>query len=164
MNIEKQYQSFKPIINMDTEILILGSLPSKKSLELGQYYGHPRNRFWKILASLKDAEVPGTYKEKVMFLHKFHIGVWDVIQTALRKGSLDTNIRREMPNDIYGVLNKFRAIRVIGFNGKKAEKIFYKYFDEYPNIKYLYLPSSSPANMSISYKEICAKWLEMFEC
>ena len=106
MNIEQKYESFKPLINKDTEILILGSLPSVKSLEFKEYYGHPRNRIWKILAYLINSEIPDTYQNKKQFLHDNRIGLWDVIKNAKREGSLDSNIKNETPNEINKILEK----------------------------------------------------------
>jgi len=155
-------KSFSPIIYNDTKILILGSLPGKKSLELKQYYGHARNRIWKILSHLTGSDIPIAYQQKVELLNKNKIGLWDVAHSARREGSLDSNIKDESPNDIEKLLDNYSSIKVIGFNGKKSEKIFYKYFNEKPNIKYLYLPSTSPANMAISFEDICNRWSELF--
>ena len=155
-------KSFLPIIDKETKILILGSLPGKKSLELREYYGHPRNRLWKILAHITNNEIPQNYERKKEFLFKYNIGLWDVAHSAYREGSLDSNLKDENPNDIKDFLESYEAIKVIGFNGKKSEKMFYKYFNEKPNIKYLYLPSSSPANMAISFEDICNIWSELF--
>ena len=82
--------------------------------------------------------------------------------SAHREGSLDSNIKDESPNDIERLLDNYSSIKVIGFNGKKSEKIFYKYFNEKPNIKYLYLPSTSPANMAINFEDICNRWSDLF--
>ena len=155
-------KSFSPIIYSGTKILILGSLPGKKSLELKQYYGHARNRIWKILSHLTGSDIPIAYQQKVELLNKNKIGLWDVAHSARREGSLDSNIKDESPNDIEKLLDNYSSIKVIGFNGKKSEKIFYKYFNEKPNIKYLYLPSTSPANMAISFEDICNRWSELF--
>jgi len=155
-------ESFSPIIYSNTKILILGSLPGKKSLELGQYYGHARNRIWKILSYLIGSDIPITYQQKKELLHINKIGLWDVARSARREGSLDSNIKDESPNDIEKLLDNYSSIKVIGFNGKKSEKMFYKYFNEKPDIKYLYLPSTSPANMAISFEDICNRWSELF--
>jgi len=155
-------KSFSPIIYSDTKILIFGSLPGKKSLELQQYYGHARNRIWKILSHLTGSDIPVTYQQKKELLYKNKIGLWDVAHSAHREGSLDSNIKDETPNDIEGLINNYGSIKVIGFNGKKSEKMFYKYFTEKPEIKYVPLPSTSPANMVISFEDICARWSQLF--
>ena len=155
-------KSFSPIIYSDTKILILGSLPGKKSLELKQYYGHARNRIWKILSHLTGSDIPVTYQQKKELLYKNKIGLWDVAHSAHREGSLDSNIKDERPNDIEGLIKNYDSIKVIGFNGKKSEKMFYKYFTENLEIKYVPLPSTSPANMAISFEDICARWSQLF--
>jgi len=155
-------KSFSPIIYSDTKILIFGSLPGKKSLELQQYYGHARNRIWKILSHLTGSDVPVTYQQKKELLYKNKIGLWDVAHSAHREGSLDSNIKDESPNDIESLLDNYSSIKVIGFNGKKSEKMFYKYFTEKTDIKYVPLPSTSPANMVISFEDICARWSQLF--
>ena len=155
-------KSFLPIIDKETKILILGSLPGKKSLELREYYGHPRNRLWKILAHLTGNEIPQNYNRKKEFLFKNNIGLWDVAHSAYREGSLDSNIKKENPNDIEDLLESYETIKVIGFNGKKSEKMFFKYFTEKLGIKYVPLPSTSPANMAINFEEMCSRWSELF--
>jgi len=155
-------KSFSPIIYSDTKILIFGSLPGKKSLEIQQYYGHARNRIWKILSHLTGSDVPVTYQQKKELLYKNKIGLWDVAHSAHREGSLDSNIKDESPNDIESLLDNYSSIKVIGFNGKKSEKMFYKYFTEKTDIKYVPLPSTSPANMVISFEDICARWSQLF--
>ena len=155
-------ESFPPVIYSNTKILILGSLPGKKSLDLKQYYGHDRNRIWKILSYLTNNDIPIAYQQKVELLHKNKIGLWDVAHSARREGSLDSNIKDESPNDIEKLLDNYSSIRVIGFNGKKSEKMFYKYFTEKLGIKYVPLPSTSPANMAINFEEMCSRWSELF--
>ena len=161
-NIEQITRSFDPIVYSNTKILVLGSLPGKKSLELREYYGHPRNRLWKILAHVTGNEIPKNYERKKEFLFKNNIGLWDLAHSAYRQGSLDSNIKKENPNDIEDLLESYETIRVIGFNGKKSEKMFYKYFTEKLGIKYVPLPSTSPANMAINFEEMCSRWSELF--
>ena len=155
--------SFSPLVHRDVEILILGSLPGKKSLELKEYYGHPRNRMWKILCAITNCDIPTDYGSKKIFLQKNKIGLWDVALSAERKGSLDSNIKKEIPNDLDSLLLEFPSIKVIGFNGKKSESMYKKFFELNKSIKYVSLPSSSPANMAISFEDICLKWIELFK-
>lgn len=154
--------SFPPISNESTSILILGSLPGDKSLELGEYYGHPRNRFWKILSSITKKELPVTYYEKKEFLLISGIGVWDVAYKATRNGSLDSAMKDEEPNDLDAFIVNHKNLRVIGFNGKKAELLFNKFFKRKSGLKYVSLPSSSPANAGINYEDICTSWKQLF--
>ena len=161
-NIDQITRSFDPIVYSNTKILVFGSLPGKKSLELREYYGHPRNRLWKILAHLTGNEIPQNYDCKKEFLFKNNIGLWDVAHSAYREGSLDSNIKKENPNGIEDLLESYETIKVIGFNGKKSEKMFFKYFTEKLGIKYVPLPSTSPANMAINFEEMCSRWSELF--
>lgn len=154
--------SFDPISNADTTILILGSLPGDKSLELQEYYGHPRNKFWKIIAHITGAPLPLIYTEKKELLLKSRIGLWDVAHTASRKGSLDTAILNEMANSLDEFIAAHKNLKVIGFNGMKAEKLFDKYFKRQPGIRYVLLPSSSPANAGTSLEKACEVWSALF--
>src|SRR5690606_7265899 len=131
--------SFLPIANKDTEILILGTMPGEKSLLLKEYYAHPRNKFWTILSSITKEPLPSTYKEKESFLLKNKLGIWDVAHSANRKGSLDSAIQNEVPNDIPGFIESHPNLKVIAFNGAKAESLFDKYFERLGNITYVSL-------------------------
>lgn len=153
--------SFAPISDKSTEILILGSLPGEKSLSTHEYYAHPQNKFWRIIAAITKNQIPVTYSDKKSLLAANKIGVWDVVKQARRSGSLDTNIIDEIPNKIDKFILKQTNLKTIGFNGTKAAKLFDKYFLRQKFIKYINLPSSSPANARISFDEICEKWSEL---
>ena len=153
--------SFDPISNIETTILILGTMPGDKSLELGEYYGHPRNRFWKIISTITGNELPLTYEDKISLLLKNKIGIWDVAHKAIRKGSLDSAIEDEEPNNLESFISKHKHLKVIGFNGTKSEALFDKYFDRNSDIKYISLPSSSPANNGVDFDNICKLWRQI---
>jgi hypoxanthine-DNA glycosylase len=153
--------SFEPISNPNTTILILGTMPGDKSLELGEYYGHSRNRFWKIISTITNNEVPITYFEKKNLLFKTNIGIWDVAKRANRNGSLDNAIENVEPNDIDDFVIKHKNLKVIGFNGAKSEELFNKYFKKRPGIKYISLPSTSPANTKFDFNSICISWKQI---
>lgn len=150
--------SFAPIADVETQILILGSLPGDKSLEFQQYYAHPRNRFWTVIATLTESNFPTNYQEKLNLLHQNKIGVWDVVHTAKRVGSLDTNILEEIPNDLESFILSHQNLKIIGFNGAKAQKLFDKYFTRKADLKYIALPSTSPANASFTIESLCEHW------
>ncbi len=150
--------SFTPISDSSTTILILGSLPGDKSLELAEYYGHPKNRFWKIISAITDNEIPITYSEKKLLLLNNKIGVWDVVHKANRKGSLDSAIEDVEPNDLNSFIASHRNLKVIGFNGQKAEALFIKFFKINTALKYISLPSSSPANAGITFENLSKVW------
>lgn len=153
--------SFDPISSADTAILILGTMPGDESLELGEYYGHSRNRFWKIIATITNNDLPLTYSDKKELLLKSKIGIWDVAHKANRKGSLDSAIEDEEPNDLEDFIEKHKNLKIIGFNGTKSETLYDKYFNREVGIKYISLPSTSPANTSINFENICKKWQQI---
>ena len=149
-------EGFPPIIGERPQVLILGSMPSVKSLEYGQYYGHPRNHFWVIVFGLLEESVPQEYEQRVQALQRSGIAVWDAIGSCRRAGSLDQSIRDERPNDVVALLRRFPSIKLIVFNGRKAEQMFYRgvknlYGDDaherVPELntrEFMRLPSSSP--------------------
>jgi hypoxanthine-DNA glycosylase len=154
--------SFAPLADDDTEILILGSMPGDRSLELGEYYGHPQNRFWRVISMLTTAELPISYADKKALLRRSRIGLWDVAHKANRKGSLDSAIRDEEPNDIATFISAHKQLRIIGFNGKFPEKLHDKYWSRHPDIEYISLPSTSPANAAFSVDLLCGSWQKIF--
>ena len=155
--------SFEPISNSETTVLILGTAPGDKSIELGEYYGHPRNRFWKIIATLTENDLPVTYNDKKSLLKDEGIGIWDVAHSVIRKGSLDNAIKSEEPNDLDNFIKEHTKLKIIGFNGQKSEKLFDKYFDRKENLTYVSLPSTSPANTGFNFDEICEEWRKIIE-
>ena len=155
--------SFDPISNLDAFVLILSTMPGNKSLELNEYYGHSRNKFWKIISTIANNDFPVTYPDKKTLLHKMKIGIWDVAHKANRKGSLDNAIQDEEPNDLNGFISKHKNLKIIGFNGKKAEALFDKYFTRQTGIKYISLPSTSPANTGMDFDNICQIWRQILK-
>lgn len=153
--------SFPPISNPNVTILILGSMPGDKSLELQEYYGHPRNRFWTIISSIIKSNLLISYPDKIALLHQSNIALWDVVQQANRKGSLDTAIKNELPNDLEAFIQNHQQLKIIAFNGRKAEALFDKYFERKAEIKYISLPSTSPANAGISWDNILKAWIQI---
>ncbi len=155
-------KSFAPIVWDNTEILILGTMPGDCSLELGEYYAHSRNRFWKIIAAITDDEVPTTYVEKKSLLRRCKIGLWDVAKAADRKGSLDADIFDAVPNDLDEFLRTYKNIKVVAFNGSKAMELFAINFQRQDKHRHVALRSSSPANTTINFEQICNDWRRIF--
>ncbi len=151
-------KSFDPISDQSTEILILGTMPGDKSIELNEYYAYLRNRFWRIISAITNNDLPQNYSDKKRLLLNTKIGIWDVAYRAVRRGSLDSAIKSEEPNDLNDFIENHKSLKVIGFNGKKSEILFDKYFDRKSTIKYFSLPSSSPANTGIDFDHICNSW------
>ena len=151
------YHTFGPVYDRNSEILILGSLPSVKSREQGFYYGHPQNRFWKVLAAVLDCRVPTTIEEKKEMLLKHHIALWDVIDNCDIIGSGDSSIRNVIPTDI-PMLLKETKVNHIYINGKTAGNYYRKLIQPAAGIEAVVLPSTSPANAVWSLDMLAEAW------
>ncbi|WP_100011329.1 DNA-deoxyinosine glycosylase [Lentibacillus sediminis] len=138
--------SFPPVLPERPRVLILGSMPGGVSLEKQQYYGNPRNHFWKILFNLFHSEKIEGYEGRLEFLKQKGIALWDSIGSCYREGSLDANIQAEEPNDIAGLLSQHPTIRLIACNGTKSYQTFRKNFPEIirGETEVLKMPSTSP--------------------
>ena len=146
-----------PVFDKTSEVLILGSFPSVKSREEGFFYGHPQNRFWRVIASIFNEKVPATVEEKKAFLLRNHIALWDVISSCDIEGSSDATIRNVTANDINIILSN-ADIRTIYVNGKTAYKYYQKYTQPVINREALCLPSTSPANAAWSMERLIEAW------
>lgn len=156
-----QYQtlphSFTPVFDENSRVLILGTFPSVKSREDNFYYGHPQNRFWKILAGLTGCPIPQTVEEKRTFLLEQHIAVWDVIARCDIAGSSDSSIKNVVPADLSVILSK-APIRQIYANGGKAYELYQKYTYPMTGRGIVRLPSSSPANAAWQMDRLLEAW------
>lgn len=121
-------KSFAPIVDEHSRILILGSMPGIKSLEQQEYYAHPQNRFWRLLALLLQEDVPQDYSAKQALLHKHHLALWDTLGYCERVGSLDSNIKNEAPNAVAELAGELPHLQAVVCNGGKAAAAFKKYF------------------------------------
>ena len=148
---------FPPLYDAQSRILILGSFPSVRSREVSFFYGHPQNRFWRVLARLLDCPVPQTIDEKSALLHARHIALWDVIASCNIEGSSDSSIRGALANDLSPILTA-ADIRQIFVNGKTAEKYYRKYTEAATGRAAVCLPSTSPANAAWSMERLIAAW------
>lgn len=146
-----------PVYNHESQILILGSFPSVKSRENQFFYGHPQNRFWKVLAQIFEDELPQTIAEKTEFLLKHQVAVWDVIASCEIEGSSDSSIRNVVANDLGNLLDT-ADIKEIYVNGKKAEQLYRKYIEPKTGRTAICLPSTSPANAAWSVKRLVEAW------
>jgi double-stranded uracil-DNA glycosylase len=144
-------RSFPPIVDAASRILILGSLPGDESLRQQQYYAHPRNQFWRILAELYHAPFPATYADRKALVLQKQLALWDVVQHGERQGSLDQAIRNAIPNDFQWLFATYPNLRAIAFNGRKAHDLFARLvvkqqaLDGLDRIPRLLMPSTSPA-------------------
>ncbi|MCL1631427.1 DNA-deoxyinosine glycosylase [Sporolactobacillus sp. CPB3-1] len=138
--------SMPKVIGSNARVLILGSMPGQESLAKQQYYANPRNQFWRIIYALFDQPTDPAYDQKIEFLKKHRIALWDSVHCCTRKGSLDSAIRDERANDIPGLLAAYPSIRAIAFNGSKAFAVFQRYFKSSvpPNVALIKMPSTSP--------------------
>lgn len=157
-------KSFKPSIDNNSKILILGSMPGIKSLEEQQYYAHPQNRFWKVMGNIcnepKLSELD--YDTKLKILLNSNITLWGTIKSCKREGSLDSDIQNEKPNDIKGLLKKYPNIKTICLNGNKSYSAFKKYFpDLLEKYTCLKMPSTSPANARYSLDILMWEWTKI---
>ncbi len=152
-----------PIYDKDSKILILGSFPSQKSREQMFFYGHPQNRFWKVLALVFECKVPESIDEKKQFLLLNNVALWDVIASCDIIGSSDSSIKNAVANDLNEMLS-FADIRCIFVNGKTAEKYYNKYIKEKIGREAVCLPSTSPANASWSMEKLVSAWSIIKNC
>ena len=146
-----------PVYDRDSKILILGSFPSVKSREAMFFYGHPRNRYWKVLAAVFGETVPETVPDKKAFLLRNHIAAWDVIASCDIIGSSDSSIKNVTANDLTTILET-ADIKEIFVNGKTSEKMYKKYTEPVIKRPCICLPSTSPANAAWNLERLIDAW------
>ena len=154
---EQLVHPFPPTWDEHSEILILGSFPSVKSREMAFFYGHPQNRFWRLVAALYEDAAPQTVEERRAFLLRHHIALWDVIASCSIVGSSDSSIRDTVPNDIRPILVG-APIRGIFTNGQTAFRLYQKYLLPEIGREAVCLPSTSPANAAWSFDRLTEAW------
>ena len=155
--------SFEPIEDRNAEVLILGSMPGTRSLTAGEYYAHPHNVFWRILCELLHFDAASSYEARVRALKSARIALWDVLHSCVRAGSLDAMIENDTQtaNDFRRFFGGHRKIRRVFFNGAKAEACYRRHVlrEIGPGtISYSRLPSTSPANASMSFAHKLRAW------
>jgi TDG/mug DNA glycosylase family protein len=151
-------RSFPPIVDRRSRVLVLGSLPGEESLRRSEYYAHPRNLFWPIVAALFDAPPPERYADRLALAARHRIALWDVVGIGERHASSDATIRLHQPNAIDRLLDEHPTIRGLAFNGGTALRLFDRHFTRRPGIGYLALPSTSPAHARLNFAEKLARW------
>ena len=149
--------TFPPEFDENSEILILGSFPSVKSREANFYYGHPKNRFWPLIADIFGEDMPSSVEEKKALLQRNRIALWDVIAKCEIIGSSDSSIRNVEPNDINLILNSSK-VGSIYTNGRKAYDLYNRYCLEKTEREAVLLPSTSPANAAFTYEKLREAW------
>ncbi len=152
---------FPPVARNDAEVLILGSLPSRRSLQAHEYYAHPRNAFWNIMQALTGAS--GSYAARCAALVANRIALWDVLAESVRPGSLDADIALDTAraNDFNGFFSQHRQICRVYFNGRKAEQMFRRFVlldNAVAPLAFATLPSTSPAHAAMPFEEKLRRW------
>lgn len=148
---------FPPLYDENSLVLILGSLPSVKSREQRFFYGHPQNRFWKVISGVLGVDCPVTIDEKKLMLHSHHIALWDTIYSCDIVGSSDSSIRNVTPTDLSDIVNNSKVAKVV-CNGKTSGRYYSKYQQKILGIESVILPSTSPANAAFSVGELIRLW------
>ena len=151
---------FEPVFDENSKVLILGTFPSVKSRENQFYYGHPQNRFWKVIAGLTESEVPQTIEEKKKLLLEHGIAIWDVIESCDIIGSSDSSIKNVVPADIERVVANSKTQNIYA-NGGTAKKLYEKYSQKRTGREIIGLPSTSPANAAYSLERLLECWQEV---
>lgn len=152
--------SFSAVADARTRVLVLGSLPGDASLRAAQYYAHPQNQFWRLMEAVIERPLAGRpYEERLEILREARVGLWDVIRSARRTGSLDTAIRDHMPNSLAGFAATLPDLRAIAFNGGKASEIGRRALAGADGgLALISLPSSSPAHATLSFERKLEAW------
>ena len=151
-------QAFSPVVDAQTRLLILGSLPGDASLKAGQYYGHPQNAFWRLIGGVIGQDLPALpYDDRLAALKAAGVGLWDVVASADRPGSLDAAIRRPEAADLRGLVQSLPDLKAVAFNGGTAAKLGRAVLAGAPGPVLIDLPSSSPAHAR-PFAEKAAAW------
>ena len=154
MNIK---HPFPPLFDKDSRTLILGSFPSVKSREAMFFYGHPQNRFWKLIAALYGEEVPQSIDEKKSLILNHNLALWDSIQSCTITGSSDSSVKDVVPNDLSLIIDNSKVDRIF-CNGALSHKMYMKFIFPKTNINATKLPSTSPANAAFSLDRLVKEW------
>ena len=155
-------QGLRPQVAPDTRLLILGSFPGVASLQAQQYYGHPRNQFWRLLgAALALPLAQADYAARLQLLREHRVGLWDVITATQRRGSLDSQIRDPQGSDLAGLLERLPDVHTIAFNGGTAARLGLRQLGaEAARLRIFSLPSSSPA-YTLPFADKRLAWLKI---
>lgn len=154
---ERIYHTIAPHYDKSSRILILGSFPSPKSRELGFYYGHPQNRFWRVISAVLGEPLPSDTDTKKQLLTKHHIALWDALASCIIHGADDASIKSEIPNDLTEILNNCN-IRAIFATGGVATTLYKKHCLPVTQRDIITLPSTSPANCRCSIDQLVQKY------
>lgn len=160
--MEKICHPFGPVYDEHSRVLLLGTLPSPKSREQGFYYGHPRNRFWPVLAAVFGEETPTTPGSRREFALRHGVALWDVVSECEIEGAADSSIRNPVPNDV-GALLKKAPIAAVFTNGAAAARLYKKFIEPKAGVGAVPLPSTSPANARWSLGALKKEYAKILE-
>lgn len=160
MNSDKVTHEFPPVFDGNSKVLILGTIPSPKSRELGFYYMHPQNRFWKMLCAVLNENVPDSIKERRAMCLRRGIALWDVLESCEIRGAEDSSISNAVPNDLRRIIGS-SPIKRIFTTGKKAHALYKRFFPDLAED--ICLPSTSPANRTITEAEMLEQYRQIAE-
>ena len=146
-----------PVFDENSRILILGSFPSVKSREAAFFYGHPRNRFWKVVSAVLGVDCPVSVEDKKRMLLSHRIALWDVIASCRIEGSSDSSIRDVVPTDLRAILNT-AGIRAVFCNGQTAFRLYERYQQTQTGLCAIALASTSPANAAYGVDRLVENW------
>ena len=153
--------SFAPVVDAGTRLLICGSLPGERSLRAGRYYAHPQNQFWRLLDEVLGEPVAAlAYEDRLALLRRRGVGLWDVVASARREGSLDQALRAVAANPLADLAASLPALRGVGFNGATAARIGRRSLAGVPGLTLVDLPSSSPAH-TLPFAAKARRWVEL---
>lgn len=155
--MERINHNIEPLYDRNSRILILGSFPSVKSREMRFFYGHPQNRFWRVIAALTDYPVPHAIEDKKKMLHENHIALWDTIASCEIEGSSDSSIKGVVPNNL-NIILETAPIQAVYCNGSKSYELYHKYCEKQTGMPAFKLPSTSPANAACSLDRLIKEW------
>jgi TDG/mug DNA glycosylase family protein len=155
-------KAFPPILPNKPHTLILGTMPGEKSIEMNQYYAHPQNQFWRLMGDIYGANQSLPYEKRVQKLKDQGIAVWDVVRACTRSGSMDADIKNEVSNDFEEFYSNYPTVKLVVFDSLTAEKLYKKWVlpTLTRRLKYVRVPSPSPANARLGYAAKLALWSE----
>ena len=162
MQAERITHAFDPVFDSESRILVLGTMPSPKSRELGFYYSHPRNRFWPVLAKIFGENLPETPEERKNFALRNKIALWDVLKECDIEGASDSSIKNAVPNDLSVILN-IAEIKAVFATGATAAKLDKKFIEPETKNPAIALPSTSPANAKVKFEELCEEYKRILD-